>query len=53
MRLITFSRKNEQRLGLIGPQEQIIDLAEVNRRYLKGGNPPFLKSMQAFIVAGS
>jgi 2-keto-4-pentenoate hydratase/2-oxohepta-3-ene-1,7-dioic acid hydratase in catechol pathway len=53
MRLVTFSRKNEQRLGLMGPQEQIIDLAEVNRRYLKGGNPPFLKSMQAFIEAGA
>ena len=52
MRLVTFSRKNEQRLGLMGPQEQIIDLAEVSRRYLKGGNPPFLKSMQAFIEAG-
>lgn len=52
MRLVTFSRRNEQRLGLMGPQEQIIDLAEVNRRYLKGGNPPFLKSMQAFIEAG-
>ncbi|MGH7852072.1 MAG: fumarylacetoacetate hydrolase family protein [Candidatus Binatia bacterium] len=52
MRLVTYSRKNEQRLGLMGPQEHIIDLAEVNRRYLKGGNPPFLKSMQAFIEAG-
>src|SRR4026209_664858 len=52
MRLVTFSRKNEQRLGLMGPQEQIIDLAEVNRRYLKGGNPPLMKSMQAFIEAG-
>ena len=36
MRFVTFSRKNQQRLGLMGPQEQIIDLAEVNRRYLKG-----------------
>src|SRR5687767_11076220 len=52
MRLVTFSRKNEQRLGLMGSQEQIIDLAEVTRRYLKGGSPPFLKSMQAFIEAG-
>lgn len=52
MRLVTFSRKNQQRIGLIGPQEQIIDLAEVNRRYLKGGNAPFLASMQAFIEAG-
>lgn len=53
MRLVTFSRKNQQRIGLMGPQEQVIDLAEVNRRYLKGGNPPFLASMQAFIEAGA
>jgi 2-keto-4-pentenoate hydratase/2-oxohepta-3-ene-1,7-dioic acid hydratase in catechol pathway len=52
MRLVTFSRKNEQRLGLMGPQEHIIDLAEVNRRFLKGGAAPFLKTMQAFIEAG-
>jgi 2-keto-4-pentenoate hydratase/2-oxohepta-3-ene-1,7-dioic acid hydratase in catechol pathway len=37
----------------MGPQEQIIDLVEVNRRYLKGGNAPFLTSMQAFIEAGA
>lgn len=53
MRFVTFSRKNQQRVGLMGPQEQIIDLAEVNRRYLKGGNAPFLNSMQAFIEAGA
>ncbi len=53
MRLITFSRKNQQRVGLMGPQDQIIDLAEVNRRYLKGGNSPFLANMQAFIDAGA
>ncbi len=53
MRLVTFSRKNQQRIGLMGPQDQIIDLAEVNRRYLKGGNPPFLAGMQAFIEAGA
>jgi len=52
MRLVTFTRKNEQRIGLMGPQDQIIDLAEVNKRYLKGGNAPFLTSMQAFIEAG-
>ena len=52
MRLVTFLRKNQQRLGLMGPQEQIIDLAEVNRRYLRGGNAPFLASMQGFIEAG-
>ena len=53
MRLITFTRRNEQRLGLMGPQDQVIDLAEVNRRYLKGGKPAFLGSMQAFIEAGA
>ena len=53
MRLITFLRKNQQRVGLMGSQDQIIDLAEVNRRYLKGGNAPFLASMQAFIEAGA
>ena len=37
MRLLTFARKGENRLGLIGPEDQVIDLAEVNRRYLKGG----------------
>jgi 2-keto-4-pentenoate hydratase/2-oxohepta-3-ene-1,7-dioic acid hydratase in catechol pathway len=53
MRFVTFSRKNQQRVGLMGPQDQIIDLAEVNRRYLKGGNSPFLSSMQAFIESGA
>lgn len=52
MRLVTFSRRNEQRLGVMGPQEHIIDLAEVTRRYLKGGSPAFLRSMQAFIEGG-
>ena len=53
MRFVTFLRKNEQRLGLMGPQEHIIDLAELNRRYLKGGSLPFLTSMQGFIEAGA
>jgi len=53
MRLVTFSRKNHQRLGLMGPQDQIIDLAEVNRRYLKAGSAPFLASMQDFIEGGA
>jgi len=53
MRLITFTRMNQQRLGLMGSQDQVIDLAEVNRRYLKGGKPAFLASMQAFIEAGA
>jgi 2-keto-4-pentenoate hydratase/2-oxohepta-3-ene-1,7-dioic acid hydratase in catechol pathway len=53
MRFVTFARKNQLRIGLLGPQDQIIDLAEINRRYLRGGNPPYLASMQAFIEAGA
>src|SRR5919112_4401054 len=53
MRFVTFTRGNERRIGLIGPQDQIIDLAEVNRRFLKNGNASYLTSMQAFIEAGS
>ena len=53
MRFITFGRKNHQRIGLMGPQDQIIDVAEITRRYLRGGNPPYLGSMQAFIEAGN
>jgi 2-keto-4-pentenoate hydratase/2-oxohepta-3-ene-1,7-dioic acid hydratase in catechol pathway len=52
MRFVTFLHKNEERLGLMGPQEHIIDLAEVNRRYLKEGSLPFLTGMQGFIEAG-
>ena len=52
MRFVTFARKNQQRIGLLGPEDHVIDLAEVNRRYLRGGNPPYLASMQAFIEAG-
>jgi 2-keto-4-pentenoate hydratase/2-oxohepta-3-ene-1,7-dioic acid hydratase in catechol pathway len=53
MRFVTFMRKNEQRLGLLGSDEYIIDLAEVTQRYLRGGKPSFLSSMQAFIDAGN
>ena len=52
MRFVTFSHKSEQRLGLMGPQEHIVNLAEVNRRYLKEGSLPFLTSVQGFIDAG-
>jgi len=52
MRFVTFARKNQQRIGLLGPEDHVIDLAEVNRRYLRGGNPPYLASMQAFVEAG-
>jgi len=53
MRFITFARQKQQRIGLLGPQDQIIDVAEITRRYLRGGNPSYLASMQAFIEAGS
>jgi 2-keto-4-pentenoate hydratase/2-oxohepta-3-ene-1,7-dioic acid hydratase in catechol pathway len=53
MRLVTFTRKNQQRIGLMNSQDQVLDLAEINRRYLRGGNPPFLAGMQAFIEAGA
>ncbi|MFQ5539192.1 MAG: fumarylacetoacetate hydrolase family protein [Candidatus Binatia bacterium] len=53
MRLVTFARKNQGRLGLLVDGEQILDLAEVNRRYLKGGSPPYMDSMQAFIEGGA
>jgi 2-keto-4-pentenoate hydratase/2-oxohepta-3-ene-1,7-dioic acid hydratase in catechol pathway len=53
MRFVTFARKNQQRLGLAGPHDQIIDLAELNQRNLKGGKPAFLGGMQAFIEAGA
>lgn len=52
MRFVTFSRKQQQRLGLMGPEGQIIDLAETNRRYIKSGPAPYLSSMQAFVEAG-
>lgn len=53
MRFVTFRRKNQNRVGLIGADDQIIDLIEVNRRYLKGGSPLYLTSMQAFIEGGA
>ncbi|MBI3000794.1 MAG: fumarylacetoacetate hydrolase family protein [Deltaproteobacteria bacterium] len=52
MRFLTFVRKNQNRVGLMGPEDIVIDLAELNRRYLRGGSPPYLTSMQAFIEAG-
>jgi 2-keto-4-pentenoate hydratase/2-oxohepta-3-ene-1,7-dioic acid hydratase in catechol pathway len=45
-------KNNQSRLGLIGPAEHVIDLAELNRRYLKAGAAPYLIGMQAFIEAG-
>jgi 2-keto-4-pentenoate hydratase/2-oxohepta-3-ene-1,7-dioic acid hydratase in catechol pathway len=52
MRLVTFVKNNRNRLGLMGPADQVIDLAELNRRYLRAGAAPYLSSMQAFIEAG-
>jgi 2-keto-4-pentenoate hydratase/2-oxohepta-3-ene-1,7-dioic acid hydratase in catechol pathway len=53
MRLLTFVRKGRPTLGLVGTDNWIIDVAEVNRRYLKGGAAPFLNSMQEFIEGGT
>ena len=53
MRLVTFARNKENRIGLVGADDQLIDLLEINRRYLKGGSPPYLTAMQAFIEGGA
>ena len=52
MRFVTFVKNNQQRLGLMGPGDEVIDLVELNRRYLKAGAAPYLSSMQSFIEAG-
>ncbi len=52
MRFVTFTRKNQQRLGLMSPEGFIMDLSEILARNLKGGKPPFFSSMQAFIEGG-
>jgi 2-keto-4-pentenoate hydratase/2-oxohepta-3-ene-1,7-dioic acid hydratase in catechol pathway len=52
MRFVTFVKNNQQRLGLMAGADQVIDLAELNRRYLKAGAAPYLSGMQAFIEAG-
>jgi 2-keto-4-pentenoate hydratase/2-oxohepta-3-ene-1,7-dioic acid hydratase in catechol pathway len=53
MRFVTFVKSNQQRLGLMASGDEVIDLAELNRRYLKAGSAPYLGSMQAFIEAGA
>ncbi len=53
MRFVTFTLKKQNRVGLMAPGDLIIDLAEVNRRYLKGGSPSYLTTMQAFIEGGA
>ena len=53
MRFVTFSRKNQARLGLIGPEDFIIDLAELNRRTLRGGPSSLFTTMLDFIDGGA
>ncbi|HWO42945.1 MAG TPA: fumarylacetoacetate hydrolase family protein [Candidatus Eisenbacteria bacterium] len=53
MRFVTFRQNAAERLGLMNSEDQVIDLAEINQRYFKGGKPEFLGSMQAFIEAGA
>ena len=52
MRLATFKSTGRELLGLVAESDQMIDLAEVHRRYLKGGTPPYVGSLQAFIEGG-
>ncbi|MDP6560260.1 MAG: hypothetical protein QF619_09120 [Candidatus Binatia bacterium] len=53
MRFVSFMRKNQACIGLMTNSDQIIDLAEVNRRYLKAGPPSCVADMQSFIESGS
>src|SRR5262245_26671405 len=53
MRFITFAQQKQQRIDLLDPQDQIIDVAEITHRYLREDNPPYLASMQAFIETES
>jgi 2-keto-4-pentenoate hydratase/2-oxohepta-3-ene-1,7-dioic acid hydratase in catechol pathway len=53
MRFVSFMRKNRACIGLMANSDQIIDLAEVNRRYLKAGPPSCVADMQSFIENGS
>jgi 2-keto-4-pentenoate hydratase/2-oxohepta-3-ene-1,7-dioic acid hydratase in catechol pathway len=52
MRFLTFVKNSRSRLGLMGPADHVIDLAEINRRFLKAGAAPYLSGMQEFIEAG-
>src|SRR5258706_13684397 len=52
MRFVTFVKKSRRGLGLRGRGEEVIDLGELNRRFLKAGAAPFLSGMLAFIDAG-
>lgn len=53
MRFVTYNFRKAARLGLMFGEDQIIDLAEVSRRYLDQGRPEYLSNMQAFIEAGT
>ncbi len=52
MRFVTFSRKNQERIGVLADGDRIVDLAEVNRRCLRGGQAPYLATVQAFLEGG-
>ena len=53
MRFVTYSFQSKTRVGMLTDDDQIIDLREVNRRYLPGGAVSYLDSMQSFIEAGA
>ncbi len=52
MRFVTFARRNQIRIGVLTNGDQVIDLAEINRRYLRETGPPTMSSMQAFLEGG-
>ena len=52
MRFVTYSFSSKTRLGMM-EDDQIVDLREAARRYLPGGTPSYLDSMQGFIDAGA
>lgn len=53
MRIVTYLRKGQARLGALTEDNALVDLLEVNRRYLKGGQPSYLMTVQGFIEGGA
>ena len=51
MRLISFTKRNLVRVGLLGAGDQVVDFAEIHRRFLKAGEPPYVRDMLGFIEA--
>lgn len=52
MRFVTFARRHQVRIGVLTNGDQVIDLAEINRCYLRETGPSTMSSMQAFLEGG-